>query len=363
MGDKVEKYEIGVSYVGDDVVASALSTPGAMQRGGIAFHALSDTMPHMVWSMLPDGRVDYFNDRWYDFTGLPVAAEGDEAAGDAGAQWIEAMHPDDRERAGRLLRESLATGEPFEDEYRRQHHKGGYRWVLGRALPIVNSDGETLRWIGTCTDIDDAKRIAEHNEILSRELSHRIKNIFAVISGLIGMTARANESFRGLARDLQNRIAALGRAHEFVRPHGPDSRPERIAVTLHGMLEQIFASYPAFGDGRLTIAGEDMEIDSRAATPVALVFHELATNSMKYGALSVDAGRVDIAIAGEGDDMVFHWRESGGPAVAGAPSDEGFGSRLTELAVRQQLGGEFEKHWLPEGLAMTMRARRDRLTE
>jgi two-component sensor histidine kinase len=179
---------------------------------------------------------------------------------------------------------------------------------------------------------------------------------------LIGMTARSNPAFRDAARDLQSRIAALGRAHEFVRPHSEFSRPEMIAVTLHGMLREIFAAYPAFIDGRMAIEGEDFEISERGATPISLVFHELATNSMKYGALSNDDGRVAITIASDGDTVVCDWTESGGPPIEQTPEHEGFGSKLTELAVRQQLGGSFEREWRREGLRMTIRAKRARLT-
>ena len=326
-----------------------------MQEGGDAFRALADSVPQMVWSTLPDGHHDYYNARWYEFTGAPEGSTDGEG-------WADMFHEDDQGEAWKRWSHSLATGEPYEVEYRLRHHSGDYRWVLGRASPIVDADGKILRWMGTCTDIDEAKAISQHNDVLSRELSHRIKNIFAVISGLIGMTARANPTFREPVRELQDRIAALGRAHEFVRPHSEHSRPELIAVTLHGMLNEIFAAYPAFADGRLTIAGDDFEISNRGATPISLVFHELATNSMKYGALSNDDGRVAVTIACEGDAVICGWRESGGPAIERPPTSEGFGSRLTELAVRQQLGGSFTRDWRRDGLTMEIRLRRERLT-
>jgi hypothetical protein len=97
-------------------------------------------------------------------------------------------------------RHSLETGEPYEIEYRLRHHSGEYRWTLGRALPVRDRDGKIVRWIGTCTDIDAAKRAAEDNELLSRELSHRIKNIFAVISGLIGLSSRHDPTMRNFAK-------------------------------------------------------------------------------------------------------------------------------------------------------------------
>mgnify|MGYP005989226711 CR=1 FL=1 len=356
MNDHKTSFEAPAREVGDASFAAQLGEAGALQHGGDAFHALADSMPQMIWSTLPDGHHDYYNARWYEFTGAPKGSTDGEG-------WAGMFHEDDQPEAWKRWRHSLATGESYEVEYRLRHHSGEYRWVLGRASPIVGRDGEILRWMGTCTDINEAKGIADHNDVLSRELSHRIKNIFAVISGLIGMTARSNAAFREPVRDLQDRIAALGRAHEFVRPHSETSRPELIAVTLHGMLKEIFAAYPAFVEGRLAIAGDDIEISNRGATPIALVFHELATNSMKYGALSVDDGRVAVTVHDDGAEVVCDWRESGGPAIVDPPTREGFGSRLTELAVRQQLGGSFERQWRREGLQMTIRAKRARLVK
>src|SRR5690606_4952175 len=109
-----------------------------------------------------------------------------------------------------------------------------YRWTLGRALPIRDSRGAIVRWMGTCTDVHEAKKHAEKVEILSRELSHRIKNIFAVIRSLVSLSARQAPEHKPFAEAIKQRIAALGRAHEFVRPHSEASRPEVLGVTLHG---------------------------------------------------------------------------------------------------------------------------------
>ena len=141
-------------------------------------------MPQIIWSTLPDGYHDYYNRGWYEFTGVPQGSTDGEG-------WNGMFHPDDQPRAWERWSHSLATGEPYEIEYRLRHHSGEYRWTLGRAAPLRNEAGEIVRWIGTCTDIDQGKRQAEENEVLSRELSHRIKNIFAVIAGLIGLSSRS----------------------------------------------------------------------------------------------------------------------------------------------------------------------------
>lgn len=338
----------------DDPDGSLLAARDALLRMNTAFRILTDAMPQMVWSTLPDGFHDYYNARWYEFTGVPAGSTDGEG-------WNDVFHPNDQPHAWDMWRRSLETGQPYEITYRLRHHSGEYRWTLGRALPLRNEKGDIVRWIGTCTDIHDGKMIAEENEVLSRELSHRIKNIFAVINGLIGMSARQNPELKPLAAELQDRIAALGRAHEFARPHSEQSRPVSIAATLQGLLTEILGAYPALGDGRLIIRGDDPRIDDRSATPIALVFHELATNSAKYGALSEERGRVDIDIVHTGDDVSVRWTETEGPAIAGEPSENGFGTRLVQLAIAQQLAGDIERHWLSEGLRVDMRMSAGRL--
>jgi PAS domain S-box-containing protein len=334
--------------------ANSIATPNALRESDAGFRLLADTMPQMVWSTLPDGFHDYYNERWYEFTGMPEGSTDGEA-------WNGMFHPDDQERAWKKWRHSLATGEPYEVEYRLRHHSGAYRWTIGRALPLRDPDGRVVRWIGTCTDIDDAKRQAEQTEILSRELSHRIKNIFAVINGLIGLSVRRDPQAAGFADDLRQRIWALGRAHEFARPHSDVSRTEIGQSSLMGLLRELLRPYPALDEGRLTIDGADVPIDDRGATPLALIFHELATNAAKYGALSVADGRVALLSSYEGEDLVIEWEESGGPPLIGEPSRVGFGTKLVDMSVLQQVSGQITRSWNPDGLKVTLRVQPQRL--
>lgn len=312
------------------------------------FRTLADTMPQMVWSTLPDGFHDYYNARWYDFTGMPDGSTDGEA-------WNGMFHHDDQERAWTRWRHSLATGEPYQIEYRLRHHDGTYRWVLGRALPIRDAEGRITRWFGTCTDIHEQKLALEEREIVSQELSHRIKNIFAVISGLIAFAARSHPGFGGIASDLRDRITALGRAHDFVRPHSPQSQPKARQDSLHGLLGDLFEPYR--GDEqtpRITVAGDDVPVDDRSATPLALLFHELATNAAKYGALSVLTGSVILTVQRNGEMVSLRWQELGGPKLHTAPERAGFGSQLVELSAVRQLGGKVRRDWERDGLVVTI---------
>jgi PAS domain S-box-containing protein len=324
-------------------VSSSIAAPLDRAAGHISFHQLADAMPQMVWSTLPDGAHDYYNAQWYAFTGAPEGSTDGEG-------WNGMFHPDDQERAWARWRHSLQTGEPYEIEYRLRHHSGEYRWTLGRALPVREEDGQIVRWVGTCTDIDEHKRLAEQNVVLGRELSHRIKNIFAVVNGLIGLSARQFPGMKALAQQLQARVAALGRAHDFVRPHSDASAPRQGPSTLKTLLADLLAPYPALDEGRLTIEGDDVPVDDRGATPIGLVFHELATNASKYGALSSPDGHVRITSLVKGQQVHLIWEESDGPRIPQTPELSGFGTSLSEISIVHQLRGTLEREWAPEGL-------------
>lgn len=309
------------------------------------FRAISDSMPQMVWSTLPDGFHDYYNARWYEFTGVPEGSTDGEG-------WNGMFHPEDQERAWSRWRHSLETGEPYEIEYRLRHRSGVYRWTLGRALPIRDAEGQIIRWFGTCTDIEDLKRHEQAREVVSQELSHRVKNVFAVVSALVTLSARRHPEASEFAQSLKTRIQALARAHEFVRPHTASAAPDSERTTLHAFLSALLAPYRGEGGEAIAIEGEDAIFDDQAATPVALLFHELATNAAKYGALSMPEGRVTVRSGYTEDAFRLTWTEEGGPHLDGPPETSGFGFTLARLAVEGQLGGKLERRWEPTGLRL-----------
>jgi PAS domain S-box-containing protein len=308
------------------------------------FHVLADTMPQMVWSTRPDGFCDYFNARWYEFTGVPQGSSD-------GAAWDKVLHPDDQPRAWAAWDHSVATGEPYEVEYRMRSAAGRYRWILARALPIRADDGEIVRWFGTCTDIHDNRMLQEQREVVAHELSHRIKNIFSIISGLITFTTRFHPEMKVGAEALRERVLALGRAHNFIGPQGGATPAATGLKSLHGLLEELLVPYRGQSDGRVAITGEDIRVDDRSATPFALLFHELATNAAKYGALCHEHGTVTVHTRLTDALACIEWRENGGPPVI-EPMADGFGSKLIELSIVRQMGGSIERDWQPTGLVM-----------
>ncbi|MBC7396172.1 MAG: PAS domain-containing sensor histidine kinase [Bdellovibrionales bacterium] len=119
-----------------------------LQESEAKFRTIANAMPQMVWSTLPDGYHDYYNQRYYEFTGVPAGSTHGEA-------WNEMFHPDDRQKAWKTWKHSVKTGEPYQIEYRLKHHSGKYRWTLSRALPVRDEAGTIIRWMGTCTDIQE----------------------------------------------------------------------------------------------------------------------------------------------------------------------------------------------------------------
>jgi PAS domain S-box-containing protein len=306
-----------------------------------AMREIADMVPAIVWSADHEGKFDYFNGRWDDIVASPKPATI--------RDWAGLVHPDDARRTREAWETSFESGRPFESEYRLKQADGAWRWTLARALPVHDEQGKLVRWYGTLTDIDDGHRQSENRDLLARELSHRIKNIFAVVSGLISLRARRVPEAGDFARELIAAIGALGRAHDFVRPV-EGAKGDR----LRGLLTELMAPYDD-QSGRVSIVGDDCTIGPRAATPLALTFHELATNSAKYGAFSAEGGSVSIAIdcPEHGEMAHISWRENGGPP-ADRPASEGFGSRLIRSSIEGQLSGSIESRFAQGGLEVDL---------
>lgn len=303
---------------------------------------IADLLPAIVWSADGEGNFDYYNSRWMEVTGVAGPGSLDD--------WRTVIHDDDVEAVLAAWRRSVAACEPFECEYRLRNADGDWRWTLSRAIPQTASDGAVRRWYGALIDVDEGHRRSEGRDLLARELSHRIKNIFAVVASLISLRVNKHPDAREFASELIAAIRALGRAHDFVRPLEGEK-----GDSLHGLLAELMAPYQDESGERVRIRGGDCEIGPRAAMPLALVFHELATNAAKYGALSAERGAIEIALdCPDGNDTArVHWRERGGPEVA-EPGEEGFGSRLIRMAVEGQLSGRLERRFAREGLEVDL---------
>ena len=310
----------------------------AVERREEDLRDMIDSVPGIAWMGDSDGNFTYVNARWSEATGLETPTKT--------ADWEPAIHPDDWQSTVAKFTKTVEAGELFEDEWRLKMADGSYRWVQSRAVPVVR-DGGAPRWFGTIIDIDKAHRLSEARDLLASELSHRIKNIFAVISGLIALRARGKPEVKAFTDDLNAALRALGTAHDYVRPFDG-----RGADRLKGLLVDLLAPYEGAKGERVAIAGDDVDIGARAATPLALIFHELATNAAKYGALSNADGKVDIEIklpCGEADEVCVFWRESS-QSLDAREEGEGFGSRMLRMAIEGQLSGRFSRAFSDDGL-------------
>lgn len=177
-------------------ITGQVRAEAALRDSEAKFRTIANAMPQMVWSTLPDGYHDYYNQQWYDFTGMPEGSTD-------GERWNGMFHPDDQPIAWERWRHSLQTGETYEIQYRLRHYSGQYRWVLGRALPIRDDAGKIVRWMGTCTDIHDQKLAEEE----LRESSQRKDEFLAM-----------------LAHELRNPLAPINAAAELMALTGYDER-------------------------------------------------------------------------------------------------------------------------------------------
>jgi PAS domain S-box-containing protein len=313
------------------------------------FRTLVDVSPQVVWFGDATGAITYCNRYWYDYTGLPPGVT-------SGDGWASVIHPDHRARVLATWKDAASSMSPYEVEIPlRRASDGEYRWFIARGQPLRNERGEVDRWIGIALDIQSRKQAEEARELLARELSHRIKNIFAVVNGLVSLSAKGMAEARPFAESLRGRLHALAQAHEYVRPHSPEDPAQTQAQTALGLLRLLLEAYLQEGRERVILRGDDVEIGERSATALALVLHEQATNAVKYGALSRDSGQILVETCCAEGEFRLTWTERGGPRLSGAtPERQGFGAVMASRSISGQLGGQIERNWHPEGLRVVL---------
>jgi two-component sensor histidine kinase len=258
----------------------------------------------------------------------------------------------------------VAGGDDREADRRAPEQRERARPASARGRCERDAAGQPTRFPGVVVDVTERRQAEEAKELLARELSHRIKNIFTVVGGMVSLSAMgAAAEVRNFAGVLRRRLNALAAAHEYVRPHSPQSRPAEVETTLHGLLGKLLAPYAEIGSERVRVLGDDAPIGVKAATSLALILHELATNAAKYGALSRPEGRLsvtwELASAAEGEAsgrvLRLRWLERGGPPVT-VPDKLGFGARLLNRVLTAQLSAELEVRFEPEGLELGLTA-------
>jgi PAS domain S-box-containing protein len=261
----------------------------------------------------------------------------------------------------------IRAGERVEHFDTVRRRKDGSLVEIGLTIsPIRNAQGQIVGASKVARDITERRQAQEQQQLLLREMDHRAKNLFTIASSVVALSARSAKTVGELASAVQGRLSALARAHALTLSTTSNLQPaaER-STTLHTLISAIGAPYdegPAELGARIVVTGPDVPITGRAMTGLALLLHEFATNSAKYGALSTSTGRVDVTCSEQPDVFCLVWRERGGPPIEGQATSEGFGSLLARLTVTNQLGGELSRDWRPEGLVIRLSVLRDRLT-
>jgi PAS domain S-box-containing protein len=256
--------------------------------------------------------------------------------------WLRLIHPQDRAGVEEAVERCFGAGIPFTVEYRiLRADNGEERWLHSYGNRITVDSDEPPRFIGVSFDITARKRSEQHQMLLIHELNHRVKNTLAIVQAI------AHQSFKGetlsaeARRAFEGRLAALSAAHNLL------TRQNWEGASIRQVVDEGMAAYRA--SDRIVVSGPDLPLAPKAAVSLAMAVHELATNAVKYGALSTERGQIHIDWAVEDGGLRWTWRESGGPPVT-RPARRGFGSRMIERGLASELRGEVRLEFPIEGL-------------
>ncbi len=305
-----------------------------------------------LWSWNVDTDKLTLDDHGYGLWGVPKST--DVCFEDLSAH----IHPADRDRLRAAFAATRGIVGPYEIDF-RVTVGDEVRWISARGQ---GDDADIVDRVmfGIFLNVTGRKQAEEAHELLAGEMSHRVKNLLAIASGLTAITSRSTSTTADMARELTQRLTALGRAHDLARP----LRGQKEAVVLLGdLLTVLLAPYDDLGpfSGRIRVSVPRLGVGDAAATTLALVVHELATNSLKHGALSAASGTLDVSCETADENVVVVWTERGGPPTAPPTGPLGYGSQLVTRAMSRQLGGSLDHQWQEDGVIVTVRMNKNAL--
>jgi PAS domain S-box-containing protein len=248
---------------------------------------------------------------------------------DPSKTWLETyIHPDDRAQVLAAVNEAIRSKSPFEFEHSVIRVDGTLGWTHSRAVPVFDEDGEILEWFGAARDISERKRHEETQQLLVSELSHRVKNMLAVVQAIGQQTLRQARDPAEFAASFGGRIQSLSRMHGLLSESGWQG------ADLQEIVRDQLAAHEV---SRIAVSGPPVRLEPQVALHMALMLHELGTNSVKYGALSRAEGAVSVSWSMSDNRLCLEWRERGGPPVK-SPLKRGFGTNLIEQTVKGEGG-------------------------
>jgi PAS domain S-box-containing protein len=251
------------------------------------------------------------------------------------------IYPDDWPRLQHAMDQLFFEKRSHQTEFRVRRPDGDVRWCLGTAAPTIDESGRIVRVSGVTVDITERKESEMRQVLLAREVDHRAKNALAIVQSIVRLT-RA-ENIGTYVKAVEGRIQALSRAHTVL------SHSRWQGADLAGLVEEELAPYRGDIGERIETAGPAVSLQPASAQTLTLALHELATNAVKYGALSSMAGRLRLSWDMTSTELVLHWEETGGPR-ARKPAQLGFGTRIIVASVEGQLGGQASFNWHERGL-------------
>ncbi len=285
--------------------------------------------------------------------------EIDDFAGLAGTPWA-ALWPVESQSLIKASIQEAAEGKVVRFSADCPTAKGNMKSWEVAVMPVRNAHGDIIALQSLSQDVTRREYDRRETVIVSRELSHRIQNLFAVVDSLIHLSGRITPATRPFVSELRERLRGLGRAIAYIHPLCGDDLAT-APRTLKGLIAVLVAPYE-FAGANISVVGDDADIGQHAVTSVAMVLNELATNAVKYGAMRDSTGKLSIHLARAVPKMVMRWEEQGSPIRADEVTP-GFGTTLLDRTVKDQLGGTIERRWASDGLTVQIEIPLARLVE
>lgn len=323
---------IGASKIARDITARE-EGQRALRESEMRFRMLADNISQLAWVADRTGAIGWYNKRWYDYTGV---GEGETD----GWGWDRVHHPDHLARVRDHFRASIDSGTEWEDTFPLRRADGQWRWFLSRAKPIRDGGEQILYWFGTNTDVTDMMEKEEQIRVLLMEVNHRSKNLLAVVQALARRSGCKDADF---LRRFESRLASLSANQDLLVRRGWST------ILMDELAEAQLAILGREARAQIDVCGESIPLSPRSAEIIGMALHELATNALKYGALSSPAGKVVLSWEERGDRFVMDWRESGVPVVC-QPTHHGFGTTLMRHIPARSLNADVTIDYAPTGL-------------
>lgn len=251
------------------------------------------------------------------------------------------------------MRSALMCGEPFQGEalnYRKDGTTYMVEWLI---TPVRDADSRIRRWISAQRDVTKRRAAEDRQNMMVREIHHRVKNTLATVQAVLNASFRSSLDLAEFRQAFTGRIASLAKTHALI------TEDHTQVASFDGLLRTELQAYDEPGRARVSLLGPPILLASDVAVPIGMAVHELATNAIRHGALGHPDGRLDVTWsieeAPEGRVLHWTWNEHNGPPVA-LPTREGFGSKLLNRVLTQQVAAKVDIAFNPDGLRVIVAA-------